>query len=292
MIEQEQVNEKTLDQAFIYSDKNGQHIFIGLQMKWLSNKTNHSTTLKGLTKENIKNNCQTILLRANIDLGINIKEWHYFIIAYYNENDIDNEFCKQLQKHCKNQDIHIVYYDPERPSFYINNVYNNKFEKLKKIQPSNLSNLDYDFPLSNSYNLFDNNFTDNLINSYYKQRMSKILKQNKFYKDEESLEKSYSLWLQNMNLKMKNVEENIVKHFTIKKLKLVECYDFDCDMSFPTPSEKHMFLFAKNENNNLIGLLNKKVLEAKDLETGNKLRIIELPKFVDINRKFYIFMVE
>ena len=144
-----------------------------------------------------------------------------------------------------------------------------------------------------AYGIIDKyELTDNLINSYYKQRMSKILEQNKFYKDEESLEKSYSLWLQNLNLKMKNVEENIVKHFTIKKLKLVECYDFDYDMTFPTPSENHMFLFAKNENNNLIGLLNKKVLEAKDLETGNKLRIIELPKFVDINRKFYIFMVE
>ena len=122
--------------------------------------------------------------------------------------------------------------------------------------------------------------------------MSKILEKNNFYMDEESLEKSYSLWLQNLNLKMKNVEENIVKHFTIKKLKLVECYDFDGDMTFPTPSENHMFLFAKNGENNLIGLLNKKVLEAKDLETGIKLRILELPKFVDINRKFYIFMVE
>ena len=291
LIEQEQVNGKTLDQAFIYSDKDEKYIFIGLQMKCLSNKTNHSTTLKGLTKENIKNNCQTILLRANIDLGIYIKEWHYFIIAYYNEKDLDNEFCKQLQKHCKNQDIPIVYYNPEIPSLYINNVNNNKFEKLKKIQPSNLSNLDYDFPLSNSYNLFDNNFTDNLINSYYKQRMSKILKQDKFYKDEESLEKSYYFWLQNLNLKMKNVEENIAKHFKIKKLKLVECYDFDVNMTFPTPSENHMFLFAKNEKN-LIGLLNKKVLEAKDLETGITLRILELPKFVDINKTFYIFMVE
>ena len=292
LIEQEQVNGKTLDQAFIYSDKNGQHIFIGLQMKCLSNKTNHSTTLKGLTKENIKNNCQTILLRANKDLGINIKEWHYFIIAYYNENDIDNEFCKQLEKHCKNQDIPIVYYDPERPGFYINNVNNNTFEKLKKIQPSNLSNLDYDFPLSNSYNHFDNNITDNIINSYYNQRMSKILRQNNFYMNEESLENSYSLWLKNFNLQKENVEQNIENIFNIKKLKLVECYDFDVEITFPTPSKNHMFLFAQNEKNNLIGLLNKKVLEAKDLETGEKLRILELSRFVDIKRKFYVFMVE
>jgi hypothetical protein len=81
LIEQEQVNGKTLDQAFIYSNKNKQ-ILIGLQMKCLSNNTDHCTTLKIMTKENIKNNIKSLLLRAKLDLGINIDEWHYFIIAY------------------------------------------------------------------------------------------------------------------------------------------------------------------------------------------------------------------
>ena len=291
LIEKEQVNGKTLDQAFIYSNKNKQ-IFIGFQMKCLSNKTDHSTTLKSITKENIKKNCQSILLRAKLDFGININEWHYFIIAYYNNNDIDNEFCKQLQKHCKNQDIPIIYYNPEKTCFYINNINNNKFEKLDRILPSNLSNLDYDFPLSNSYNLFDNNFTDNLINSYYKQRMDRILNEKSFYIDEKSLENSYSSWLINYNLKAEKVKESIVKYFIIKKLKLIEYYCFDGDMAFPTPSENHMFLFAKCENNNLIGLLNKNTLEAKDLGTGDKLRVIDLPKFIDTNGQFYVFMVE
>ena len=291
LIEHEQVNGKTLDQAFIYSNEDKQ-IFIGFQMKCLSDKTNHRTTLKGITKENIKNNCQSILLRAKLDLGINIKEWHYFIIANYNDNDIDNEFCRQLQKHCKNQDIPIIYYNPENQSFYINNINNNKFEKLDRILPSNLSNLDYDFPLSNSYNLFDNNSTDNLLNSYYKQRMNKMLNTKNFYIDEKSLESSYSLWLKNYNLKVEKVNESIKSYFKIKKLKLIEYYYFNGDMAFPTPSENHMFLFAKCENNNLIGLLNKKVIEAKDLGTGDKLRIIDLPKFTDTNGQFYVFMVE
>lgn len=291
LIEQEQVNGKTLDQAFIYSNENKQ-IFIGFQMKCLSNKTNHSTTLKGITKENIKNNCQSILLRAKLDLGINIEEWHYFIIAYYNDNDIDNEFCRQLHKHCKNQDIPIIYYNPENPCFYINNININKFEKLDRILPSNLSNLDYDFPLSNSYNLFDNNFTDNLINSYYKQRMTRILNIQNFYKDEKELENNFTSWLMNYNLKVEKVKESIEAYFKIKKLKLIEYYYFDVDMTFPIPSENHMFLFVKCEKNNLIGLLNKKALEAKDLGTGEKLRVIDLPKFIDTNGEFYVFMVE
>lgn len=291
LIEQEQVNGKTLDQAFIYSDNN-KHIFIGLQMKCLSNKANHSTSLKGITKENIKNNCQSILVRAILDLGIKIEEWHYFIIAYYNDMDIENEFCNQLQRHCKSQDIPIIYYNPENPGFYTYNIINNKFESLSKILPSKLSNLDYDFPLSNPYNLFDNNFTENLINSYLKQRTTKFLEQEKFYIDEESLVKDYSLWLKSFNLEMINVKESIEKNFNIKKLKLVEYYYFDGDMAFPTPSENHMFLFANCEKKSLIGLLNNKVLEAKDLETGLKLRVIDLPKYIDTNNQFYVFIAE
>jgi len=174
LIEQEQVNGKTLDQAFIYSDNN-KNIFIGLQMKCLSNKANHSTSLKSITKENIKNNCKSILLRAILDLGIIIEEWHYFIVAYYNDMDIENKYCKQLQRHCKSEDISIIYYNPENPRLYKYNILNNKFENLSKILPSELSNLDYDFPLSNPYNLFDNNFTENIIDSYLKQRTTKFL---------------------------------------------------------------------------------------------------------------------
>ena len=291
LLEQDEVNGKTIDQAFIYLDKN-KYILICLKMKFLSNKINHSNTLKDITKDNIKNNCQTILGRALLDFGIIIDEWHYFIISNYNDNDIDNEFCKQLQKHCKTQDIPIIFYNPENPSFYINNFNNNKFEKIDRILPSIISNLDYDFPFSNSYNLFDNNFTDNIINSYYKQKMTKILEDKDFYINEKSLENSYSLWLMNYKLKVENVEESIKKYFNIKKLKLVEYYDFEGDMTFPTPNENHMFLFAKCEKNNLIGLLNKKVLEAKDLGTGDKLRVIDLPKFIDTNGQFYVFIVE
>ena len=198
----------------------------------------------------------------------------------------------QLKKHCKNQDIPIIYYNPEKSSLYINNINNNKFEKLDKILPLNLSNLDYDFPLSNTYNLLDNNYSDNLFNSDYKQRISKILEPKNCYLDENSLENNYSLWLESYNLKVENVEDNIKLNFNIKKLKLIEYYQFDGYMAIPTPSESHMFLFVKCEKNNLIVLLNKKVIEANDLGTGGKLRIIDLPKFIDTNEKFYVFMVE
>ena len=63
-------------------------------------------------------------------------------------------------------------------------------------------------------------------------------------------------------------------------------------MAFPTPSENQMFLFANCKGNSLIGLLNNKVLEAKDLETGSKLRVIDLPKFSDTNNQFYVFIAE
>ena len=110
--------------------------------------------------------------------------------------------------------------------------------------------------------------------------------------DEKSLIKGYTSWLKSFNLEMRKANENIQNNFNLKKLELVEYYNFDGDMAFPTPSENHMFLFAKCKGNGLIGLLNKKVLEAIDLETGTKLRVIDLPKFIDTNNKFYVFIAE
>jgi hypothetical protein len=213
-------------------------------------------------------------------------------LLYYcilNDNDIGNEFCNKLHKHCKNKDIDIIYYNHENPCFYKKNIMNNNFEKLKRILPSKISNLDYDFPLSNTYKLFDR---ENYINFYYNQKITKIPEQNDFDMNEKSLENSYSAWLKNCNLKMRDVEESIKKYFNIKKLKLLEYYNFNSDIAFPTPSENHMFLLVKSKESNLIGLLNKKVLEAKDLGNGDKLKVIDLPKFIDTNGEFYVFMVE
>ena len=157
LINQEDANGKTLDQAFIYGEKNNK-IFLGFQMKCLSDKLNHGTSLKKINKNDIKENCQNILLRSKFDFNVEIKEWHYIIIAYYNKNEKNNIYCKQLERHCKKNDIEIFYINPEEKK-----LYDYKFKKTNKIEITNRSNLDYDFSESNPYNIINNEEINNLI---------------------------------------------------------------------------------------------------------------------------------
>ena len=214
LIEQEQINGKCLDQAFIYGDTTNKK-FIGLQMKYLSDKINHNTLLKSINKQKIKEDCQNILLRAKFDLNIGIKEWHYFIIAYYNSDEKGNEFCRELAEHCQKFDISIIYFNPKTLKFF--KRVDNQFIILPKIEISNISNLDYDFPESNPYNLINKNEIDEILNSYYKQRIQKI-NTNNFYKPQMLLNK-YNEWLKQYNLNQKNIEESILRTLKLKTKK-------------------------------------------------------------------------
>ena len=128
LINQEDTNGKTLDQAFIYGEKDNK-IFISLQMKCLSNKVEHYNTLKNINKENIKENCQSILLTSELDLNVHIRQWHYIIIAYYNKEEKDNIYCKQLERHCKQKDLELFYFDPLEQK-----LYNKELKMPKKLR--------------------------------------------------------------------------------------------------------------------------------------------------------------
>ena len=291
LLEQEQINGKALDQGFIYNiNNNGEekHIFIGLQMKCLSDNTDHSSLLKKITKKKIKENIQNILIRSKLDYNINFDEWHYYIVAYYNKLDKNSIFCRQLNRHCKSQDIAIIYYDPIDSSLYINK--NNKFDKILEISISNLSNLDFDFTESNPYHIIDNEFKEELINSYYTQRSERINNENNHYNKRSELEEKYSLWLKNCQKDKDDVEKSIQKSFEIKNLKVLDCYKLICEMPLPCPSENHLFLFVNNEKSDFIGFLRNKKFEAKSLGTGNDIKIIDLPKFINTDQQeFFVF---
>ena len=209
-------------------------------------------------------------------------------MAYYNKLDKNSIFCRQLNRHCKSQDIAIIYYDPIDPTLYINK--NNKFEKILKISISNLSNLDFDFTESNPYHIIDNEFKEELINSYYTQRSERINNENNHYNKRSELEEKYSLWLKNCQKDKDDVEKSIQKSFEIKNLKVLDCYKLICEMPLPCPSENHLFLFVNNEKSDFIGFLRNKKFEAKSLGTGNDINIIDLPKFIDTDQQeFFVF---
>ena len=282
LINQEDVNGKTLDQAFIFGDENNK-IFLGLQMKCLSNKVDHFTTLKSINKENIKQNCQNILLRCILNLNIEIKEWHYILVAYYNKNEIDNTYCKQLERHCKRNDLEIVYFNPEEQL-----LYDKEFKKIKNIKISNKSNLDYEFPESNPYNLICIEETNDLINSYYNERIAKLNIKN-YYNEQENFQNSFKNWLQTINKEPKDIIKDL-KELCGNKFKLVDYYELNNKFSIPAPNKGYMFLFKNKNKTNVVCYYRKDGLKAFDLENKEDIIIIQLPIYIDFEEKlFFVF---
>ena len=284
LLEQEQVNGKALDQGFIChlkKDNAYKNIFIGLQMKCLSDKANHSTMLKNITKSNIKENIKNILLRSKLDYNIKYDEWHYFIIAYYNTLDKDNNFCRELNNHCKKENIAIIYYHPVEQALYL--IKNNKFEKTREISLSELSNLDCDFLESNPYHIIYDKYKEELIDSYYEQRFDKIIYGN-------TLKDKYLSLIQKYNMNKDEVNKKIEEFCGKKNIKLIECLSLNDEMPIPYPNENYLFLFVNNEKNNCIGVLRKNKFEAKNFGNDNTIKIIDISKFIDSEEKeFFVF---
>ena len=284
LINQEDVNGKTLDQAYIFGEEDNK-IFLGLQMKCLSDKVDHSTSLKSINKEDIKKDCQSILLRCKFDLNVQIKEWHYILVAYYNKKDKENIYCKQLERHCKCKDLEIVYFDPEEQ-----HLYNKEFKKIKEISISNKSNLDYDFPESNPYNMIYNEENNDLINSYYNQRIEKLSMKN--YYEQENINNSFINWLKDTNINIKQNElENTLKGLChAKNLKLIDNYELDDNFPIPSPGKGYIFLFKNKNRANIVCFYNDTGLRAINLENLEEIKILKLPIYIDTEEKnFFIY---
>ena len=89
LLDQEFLRGKHLDQAFIYGDKDNK-ILVGIQIKCFSNKTtNLSSYLDFRDKGKIKKNICNILPCAKNLLNIDINQWKYLLVIYYNEKELE-----------------------------------------------------------------------------------------------------------------------------------------------------------------------------------------------------------
>ena len=78
-------------------------------MKFYS-KNSHGEGIVKIKKDLIKDNYYKKLLNSKYLLGIEIDEWHYVIVAYYNKKDkIDGPYCKKLINHCNKNGIEYIF---------------------------------------------------------------------------------------------------------------------------------------------------------------------------------------
>ena len=245
-----------------------------------SDKVENSIALKSINKEDIKKRLSKYSLSCKFDLNILIKEWHYILVAYYNKNDKDNIYCKQLERHCKQNDLEIVYFDPEEQK-----LYDKEFTRIKGITISNKSNLDYDLPKSNPYNMLYNEETNDLINSYYNQRINKLNIVD--YYEQENIDNSFFNWIKETNLKKDEIEKSLKELCQMNYLKLIDNYELDNNFAIPSPNKGYLFLLKNKKRNNFICYYNKEGLKSINLEDCKDIKILEIPIYIDTSEKYF-----
>ena len=220
---------KTLDFAFLYGEQDSK-IFIGFQMKCYEKDIKISDDKKKkLNKQNIKESLRLLLAQTLIVYNINIKEWHYFIISYYNPNNGD--YNKDIINICKEEGLEYLFYYPKSHCFY-----NKDFSEIEdEIQLTFYSNLDY-----NKYNipeLIFENFHNINANYYQYCSISSLKKQlnKKATNFINIVNKDFTLIQLNRKIKDK-LKGN-------RNLNLISIYNYSSEYPFPIPNESYLLLF-------------------------------------------------
>ena len=106
---------KTLDFAYLYGKKN-EKVFIGFQIKCYF----ETSILKEnfVEKSYIKRSCRKILINSMKLFNCKITKWNYFLIFYYNPNNINENISKSNINKCKLKGISYLFYDPIEKKFY------------------------------------------------------------------------------------------------------------------------------------------------------------------------------
>ena len=225
---------------------------------------------KKLNKQKIKDSLRLLLAQALIEYKMNIKEWHYFIISYYNPDK--NYYNQDIIDTCKEEGLEYLFYNPKTHYFYDKNF----FKIEGEIKLSFNSNLDYnrynspELIFENFHNIDSNIYKYCSISSLQKKLQEKATKFIKLVNNDETLI--------GLNRKIK------IKLEGIKSLKLISIYYYSKNYPFPIPNESYLLLiinkicddyiyYYKKNNNYFCGL----VLAEKE----DKFEPVFLPGYVN-----------
>ena len=192
-------------------------------------------------KDNIFNSLKIMTEKVKNSFKIIIKEYHFFFIIYFNEND-DYKFNHNLVKYCNENDIKYIFYNPVLHKFY-----NEKEKEIFTLTLDCKTNLESDNRV-NPYNIFFNTelFTksNNDIVKYLNNLEDPKLYLEKMFN--KNSEKNIS-FIDNFSRAIKNINN------CIKSIEIIGLYEIQFDELVLYPKDSYGFLFdADKENTNYI----------------------------------------
>ena len=133
-----------------------------------------------------------------------------------------------------------------------------------------------------------NEENNDLINSYYNQRIDKLSMEN--YYEEENINNLFINWLKDTNIKQNELENSLKELCRAKNLKLIDNYELDDNFPIPSPGKGYIFLFKNKKRANIVCFYNDTGLRAINLENLEEIKILKLPIYIDTEEKnFFIY---
>ena len=278
-----------LDYALLLGEQSNK-IFLGIQIKCYSPDTSGGN-LSDENKKSIKEKCKNIINGIKKMFNIEISEWHYLLIMYYNPKDkegLQNDYLINL---CQKNKLEYLFYNPEEKVFL-----NKNFEEQKKFEFNDLSNLDsFSFIFKNSDVYKDGSdekieMEDKLSKGYQQYFYDSINFFYEFQNINEYTGEEFSKKLENLTetvLNILNDKREKKLNYKFIFLKKIEYKNIP-----KIPNNFKMSAYVNKDDSNFICLLNinKKVF-AVDCEQK------ETPKLLDsINRfnreKLYFYFFD
>ena len=265
-INQENPNGELLDYAVLYGKKT-EKIFLGFKMKCYSSDTFIDN--KFIEKDSIKKTLSPIILNSVKLFNCLIKEWHYFIIFYYNKNDniILNVGYRTILSTFKNN-VEYLLFDPSQKVFYGKDT-KSKIKKLELSYLSNLDNITYINDCSHYLSL-PKKFTEETNSDKFEENYGKGL--NQFVNDFKQYSKE-----------PKNIMKVLSEKLGIKNI--FYCLSFH----FPRieiPILNQLILYKKKQSPHFIAILFNEEFSIVDLENEKKLKFTECQKLIDLDYEY------
>jgi len=265
-ITQANPNGELLDYAVLYGEKN-EKIFLGFQIKCYSSNTDIDS--KFIERDAIKKILSPILLNSIHLFNCVIKEWHYYLIYYYNKNDESTEYVgyKAQISTFKNK-IEYLLYDPVQKVFYSKD-FQNKIKNLKLTYYSNLDNISYLNDCSH-YLTVPKNFFDNInrdeFNNIYGNGLNQFV--NDFIQYSQKPENILNILSQKMGLK-----------------NLFYCLSFH-SIRIEYPNINQLLLYKKKKSSHFIAIYFDTFINIFDLENEKKISFKECQQLIDMEYKY------
>jgi len=236
-LDQQKENGECLDYAVLFGDKNNK-TFVSFQMKCFGRKS--QINVNALNKIYIKDKMKNILINAKGLFNCKINKWYYFLVFYYNKNDIENNniSIKFLQA-TYNSDIEFIFYNPEEHKFY-----NNIDGEIMELKLTNKADLDY-----------NNNQIFNRINFKYKDNPNDYNAEAKYFECIEKFIQDLGFLDEDKQNPLNTILNKISKIVEKDGLYFETCLDYKNGI-IDYPEKNKIFLY-KNKKNNFIAITHK-----------------------------------